>query len=207
MDLKIFCSDNQIGYACWLGEPVYTMQKADIVLMTGGEDVHPSYYNQRQSITTYANRHRDANEMLILNRAVEMNKPIVGVCRGMQLLTIFMGGSIIQDIDHPYSHNVMLNDGNMLRTNSLHHQLCNPLPIRNNRYELLAWANKLSHRMMNGRDQNIINRPYGRLLSEKEPEAILFFNIKALGVQGHPEMLLPGNPYTNFLLKNIERIL
>jgi putative glutamine amidotransferase len=202
---KIYCSNGYTNYCNWLGTPTHTLHHADIVMMTGGEDVSPSYYNQRQSVTTYPNIRRDQEELVLLNRAIDMNIPIIGTCRGFQLITVFMGGSLIQDINHPYWHEITLANGQKAHTNSLHHQLCNPLPIKKNKYEILAWGSHITPTMFNGRDENIIRRPYGRILSEKEPEAIIFPSIRALGVQGHPEMMEMNN-YVEFLLTKVEEL-
>lgn len=206
MALKVFLSDGQNGYARWIGEPINNIHNADVVMLTGGEDVCPSYYNQRQGSSTYANRNRDEMEIFVLNRAIELKKPIVGTCRGMQLLTVFMGGTLIQDIRHPGRHEITLYNGDRVVTNSLHHQLCNPLSIKKNKYELLSWACNLTPYMYNGKNENIINKPYGKILSEKEPESIYFPTIRAIGVQGHPEMMDPDHQYVRFLLTELERL-
>lgn len=204
--LKIFCSNNQNSYARWLGIPSGNLYDADIFLLTGGEDISPSYYNQRQGVTVWSNRKRDEEEMFLLNHAIKLKKKIVGTCRGMQMLTVYMGGSLIQDINHPFHHLVKLDNGNTVLTNSLHHQLCNPLSIRKKQYELIAWSENLTPYMFNGRNQNIIKKDYGRILSAREPEAIIFPKIRALGVQGHPEMMQEDDEYVQFLLQKVENL-
>jgi putative glutamine amidotransferase len=72
-------------------------------VLTGGVDVHPSLYS---GSPTYNNRpemflhERDLFESRIY-RYAQLNKiPILGICRGMQLINVLEGGKLIQDLDH-----------------------------------------------------------------------------------------------------------
>lgn len=75
------------------------MQNIDGVILTGGEDVDPKYFNETPikemgSISPY----RDIQEMCIAKIALTNNIPILGICRGIQVLNIAAQGSIYQDI-------------------------------------------------------------------------------------------------------------
>ena len=115
------------------------------LLLCGGYDVHPRYYGQEitksAGVETYAER--DEMEMALLRAALEREMPILGICRGMQLINVAFGGSLIQnvpghrklpdDIDEkPFKHSVYVSPGSKLgaiigvgaffNTNSYHHQ-------------------------------------------------------------------------------------
>ena len=71
----------------------------DKILLTGGTDIAPQFYNQEPHLKIEAtNLERDAFEMAAVEAALEQGKAIFGVCRGLQLLNVFFGGSLWQDL-------------------------------------------------------------------------------------------------------------
>src|SRR5437773_9588240 len=70
------------------------------LLLTGGVDVNPALYGENQGPKTdRPNSERDAQEMSLLEQAVERDIPVLCICRGHQLLNVFFGGSVLQDIE------------------------------------------------------------------------------------------------------------
>jgi putative glutamine amidotransferase len=71
----------------------------DGLLLTGGVDVDPSAYGQQriEAVTT-TDPTRDAHELALTRGAFERHLPILGMCRGAQLLNVAAGGTLIQDI-------------------------------------------------------------------------------------------------------------
>lgn len=75
------------------------LSRVDGVLLTGGEDVDPSLYGQpRIEQCGPSNPARDATEIALVQAAREMNKPLLAICRGPQLLNVALGGTLFQDI-------------------------------------------------------------------------------------------------------------
>ncbi|WP_444642365.1 gamma-glutamyl-gamma-aminobutyrate hydrolase family protein [Caproiciproducens sp. R1] len=71
----------------------------DGFLFTGGPDVHPSLFGEETLRFCGAiDLRRDRFEILLLNRAVKLDKPVLGICRGIQLMNVALGGSLYQDI-------------------------------------------------------------------------------------------------------------
>lgn len=71
----------------------------DGFLFTGGPDVHPVLY--REDVMRYCgaiDQKRDSLEILLFNEANRIDKPIFGICRGIQLINVALGGSLYQDI-------------------------------------------------------------------------------------------------------------
>jgi putative glutamine amidotransferase len=70
------------------------------LLLTGGEDVYPAYYQQVNDTSrcTEMNLRRDSLEMALIQAAIHQKKPILGICRGSQLLNVFSGEKLIVDI-------------------------------------------------------------------------------------------------------------
>lgn len=75
------------------------VNRVDGILFTGGEDIHPNYYGQAiKRGLEGCSPVRDAFEMALLKVALESDKAILGVCRGLQLINIFYGGTLFQDL-------------------------------------------------------------------------------------------------------------
>ncbi len=71
----------------------------DGLLLTGGTDVDPALYGQlRHPATQEADRARDEFELRVLGAALRVDVPVFAICRGMQVLNVAMGGSLIQDL-------------------------------------------------------------------------------------------------------------
>ena len=74
-------------------------QVADALLLTGGVDVHPARYGQAPSATNLMlDPERDSLEWALLEPFVTCRKPVLGICRGIQLLNVYFGGTLYQDI-------------------------------------------------------------------------------------------------------------
>jgi len=74
-------------------------EKCRGILLSGGDDIDARYFGESNlpcngEISPY----RDRMEILFSRKAIECNKPILGICRGMQVMNVAMGGSIYQDI-------------------------------------------------------------------------------------------------------------
>ena len=75
------------------------VELCDGFLFTGGADVDPCYYGEEKKDTCGETEpNRDKLEMAVLSRAFESGKPIMGICRGLQIINVAMGGKLYQDI-------------------------------------------------------------------------------------------------------------
>ncbi len=73
--------------------------RVDGLVLTGGEDVNPSFYGQpRAEKCGASNESRDRTEIALIRAAQELGKPILAICRGPQVLNVALGGTLIQDI-------------------------------------------------------------------------------------------------------------
>ena len=72
------------------------------IVLTGGQDIHPGYYRHPEYLAeldpTDINEERDAFEWKVLDLAFKLKKPVFGICRGLQLVNVFLGGTLIPDI-------------------------------------------------------------------------------------------------------------
>jgi putative glutamine amidotransferase len=94
------------------------------LFLTGGADIDPSLYGEETDGSEDADRARDELELSAWRAAEERNLPVLGVCRGLQAINVFAGGSLIQDLpDHggtPYgdgaaqTHNMVIDPDSRL---------------------------------------------------------------------------------------------
>ncbi len=118
----------------------------DGILLTGGQDVNPRLYGEEMIDGVVCSEERDHMEQMVLECALEQSKPILGICRGIQFLNVYFGGTLYQDLPtqhpspighsmkHPYdsaAHEVSivcdtplyaLIGRDAISVNSLHHQ-------------------------------------------------------------------------------------
>ena len=72
-----------------------------LILLTGGTDVNPALYGEAPHPETQpADDGRDALEIRLLKQALEINLPVLAICRGMQLFNVVHGGTLIQHLDN-----------------------------------------------------------------------------------------------------------
>ena len=183
---KIYVVGGSNGYANWLLDMGMMLTKeptnADIALFTGGADLGPELYGEKEGSRTYCHRERDKEELYYYNYFLKLGTPMLGICRGGQLFTIMEGGKLVQYSTHNYSHSVTTKDGEKYNINSMHHQQF--LLDGCNDYELIAWAENLSPFHLNGEDVD-----YNFPEDYKEPEVVYFHTSKALAIQCHPECI------------------
>ena len=131
--------------------PADVIATVDGVLLPGGGDVRPSIYGEAAHPTfEAAEAGRDDYELELARRALEADLPLLAICRGVQVLNVACGGSLVQDIPdqvgtmlnhtlreppHAIAHDVWIADGSLLEklmaerlesdtcpVNSRHHQ-------------------------------------------------------------------------------------
>lgn len=130
-----------LSYALGNGAEI---DRCDALVLTGGHDVHPSAYGPtpREAAVEGTDLRRDDFERQLLDHALKHQLPILGICRGMQLANVHLGGTLITDIvsaGYPahdpdiaeYRHEILVEPGSTLATitasgtgmvNSSHHQ-------------------------------------------------------------------------------------
>ncbi|MFK8242787.1 MULTISPECIES: gamma-glutamyl-gamma-aminobutyrate hydrolase family protein [unclassified Facklamia] len=159
----------------------------DGLLLTGGEDVSPHFYNEEPRMVIGATSpERDRSEILLMKEAMRQNKPILGICRGMQLINVVLGGTLYQDLSeneqitiqhvqktkpHHPTHSIVVKENSHIASifktgdyvNSFHHQVLKDIAPG---LSITAWS------------------------PDNVPEAVeLFENHQSiLGLQWHPEL-------------------
>lgn len=124
-------------------------ERLDGILLSGGDDIDPTFYGEaRHELTQKPDVGRDTMEIALARWAVADDRPVLGICRGHQVLNVAFGGKLVQDMDalfagevahtFPFSeprsvlrHDVMVDADSQLAqivgetrflVNSIHHQ-------------------------------------------------------------------------------------
>lgn len=160
----------------------------DALIMSGGEDVDPARYGEDVwNETVYVNGARDTSDFLLLEAASRKGIPILGICRGEQILNVHLGGSLYQDIpsqiDTAVAHNQSASYGTATQIVYID---------RDSRlYELLGkdsvMVNTFHHQAVKtpGKGVKITARSANGVVEAYEGG-------KYMGVQFHPEGLVEG---------------
>jgi gamma-glutamyl-gamma-aminobutyrate hydrolase PuuD len=194
----------------WLDNSAFgTFEDADVLMLPGGSDWSPSLYGERSGNKTFSSLTQDKVQWAQMDSAFKANKLIVGICRGGQGVTLFSGGRLIQDIEHPSSHLIQTKYEGVEEeylVNSLHHQMCDPYILPKDEYEIIGSSKELSPRYLNGYDKDT-DTSYFERDSEgfiKEPEIIYYPKTRCLAIQCHPEYdTMRDSPVRRFLQKII----
>lgn len=118
----------------------------DALVLSGGGDIHPSLYNHQNEKSYDIDLNRDICEIRLAEAFMRANKPILGICRGIQLLNVAFGGTLCQNVTNTHLHralsdsydNLHLTDnirstfayelwGKHAFVNSAHHQACDKI--------------------------------------------------------------------------------
>ena len=116
------------------------LEEADGMILPGSVcDINPALWNEENTHCSKVNDALDAGQTAMLDRAIELGIPVIGMCRGIQFINVYFGGSLIQHLNafeahRPYSpdryHRVLTEPGSFLEelygselmVNSRHHQ-------------------------------------------------------------------------------------
>lgn len=171
------------------------VSQLDGIVLTGGEDIKPDYYGDTpDEKLEEVSPARDTFDLMVLKMATDRNIPILGICRGLQLMNVAFGGTLYQDLptQHPSAinhrqkesgtiptHPVSIIKGSklaeitgqeMLQVNTFHHQAIRKLAPG---FKVTAWA------------------------PDSVVEAIEAYPVRQmLGVQFHPEIFTAAGDTT-----------
>jgi putative glutamine amidotransferase len=86
-------------------DPGQVLDLIDGLVLTGGADIDPAAYGQQAHAETVDTvPERDAFEIALVNAAIERELPVLGICRGMQLINVARGGTLRQHLPEHFGH-------------------------------------------------------------------------------------------------------
>lgn len=178
----------------------------DMVCFTGGTDINPNIYHaKRHPYTARSDDGRDQFEVDLFRRCRDQGKPMVGICRGAQLLCALNGGRLFQHVsNHTQSHEAFVQfpgqDVETMVVTSSHHQMMDLAGHRN--VQVLGWTNSRSDTYENG--EGVIPRG---LWPKRDIEVAYFPETKCLAHQPHPEWMTEDAPYRKFFFDTVVALL
>lgn len=174
----------------------------EALVIWGGEDIATGIYGEKASSYTHAQTdlsRRDAVEVRACKEAIDRGIPIIGICRGAQLVCALAGGALIQHVDgHGRTHNLVTDDGRTIETSSVHHQMMYPFHVE---HKMIAWSDERRSRMYMRAGDILDNDMFSRV----EPEIVWFPTIKALGIQGHPEFMASECKFVKYCMELVKK--
>src|SRR6266581_2213381 len=97
------------------------LTRLDGMLLPGGIDLHPGRYGEAaHPLSEEADPELDEFEMNLAFLALQMDLPVLGICRGMQLINVALGGSLYQDISTQYAGSIQHSWRDLPRTHIAH---------------------------------------------------------------------------------------
>jgi len=164
------------------------------VLFGGGVDIEPCHYHEGiHAKLEEADPRLDELELTLAHLALQQDMPILGVCRGMQLLNVALGGNLYQDLDEQYP-GTLRHCRRDLPRNTLIHSV--HVEAGSRMEEILGtneiWVNSLHHQAVKepGKDVHISGRAEDGVAELLEVSNYRF----VMGIQGHPEEIYIQEP-------------
>lgn len=102
----------------------------DGLILAGGYDVNPVYYGEhKEEMTHLADKKQDLYEMSLVHASIRNGLPLLGICRGIQVINVALGGTLVQNCNDHYGnlHSVQIKNSAIMPdgcicVNSFHHQ-------------------------------------------------------------------------------------
>ncbi|WP_286733902.1 MULTISPECIES: gamma-glutamyl-gamma-aminobutyrate hydrolase family protein [Sphingobacterium] len=164
------------------------LHQMDGIVLQGGSDIAPQHYGEEPIGPWKGDPYRDQYELKILDYAIRNHKPVLGICRGFQLMNVYFGGTMYQDIVSQLPHSAVH------RSASLYDTINHPVHIEagtlfDRLYGHVAnpLVNTVHHQAVKdlGRDLEVYARSEDGFIEAfgyiKEAAG------KVMGVQWHPE--------------------
>lgn len=176
-----------------------TLCSVDGLLLTGGADIHPMYMGEEPLLGLGAiSNDRDRYELKLIRLARRLSMPILGICRGHQILGVAYGSVLYQDLPSQHKTDDSLNHAPQINKDLPHHKLRFRTTVPNRLVDILLaeegediWVNSLHHQAIRE-----LLPPFDELAvaSDGINEAIdAYPELDILAVQWHPEQLVAGN--------------
>lgn len=160
------------------------------VLLTGGADVDPSSYGQDADGNGGYEQERDRLEFGLLEAALADDVPVLGICRGMQLLNIHVGGSLNQHVP-PHSRYDVATD------QTVHEVSFEPGSELHRLYGDRAAVNSLHHQTIDTLGEGLA---ITATADDGTIEGVELTGRPVIAVQWHPEMLSVSDPVFTWLI-------
>ena len=158
----------------------------DGLVLPGGVDISPSLYGQKNKASKNVNKSLDKLQYKLLDKFVKAKKPVLGLCRGMQLINVYFGGTLKQDIK---GHRGVTHT-TTITSNSWIYQVYKKKSMK---------VNSWHHQSVQQLGKNLIVTQ--RAKKGNVVEALEHKTLPVYGVQYHPEIMSNGKQLFQAFLK------
>ena len=171
------------------------LERVDGILLPGGGDIEPAFYHGTSHISLWGvDPERDRTEFILSRAAVRYGKPILAICRGIQVLNVALGGTLWEDI------------GSMV-PDSLEHDNANGTPRNYLAHPVNIHPDSVLAKVI-GKTECVVNSIHHQAIREVAPELMVTAHAPdniiegaevpehpfAVAVQWHPENLIADDP-------------
>lgn len=169
-----------------------TLSTCDALILPGGSDITPGFYGQGNHGSRGIDTELDLLQIQALEYFIRAGKPVLGICKGMQLINVYFGGTLIQDLPNHKEH--QQDEGDLLHASTVTEDC-----VLSHLYGYEFVINSNHHQAVDkvGRHLHIIQMSHDNVI-----EGIKHDTLPIIAVQWHPERLpfiqtkkasLPGN--------------
>ncbi len=160
-------------------DPAEFVERLDGILLTGGADMNPNTYGHEIDGSVKVDDFRDEFEFQLLDSALARQVPVLGICRGLQVINVHAGGTLHQ---HVPTHAVHTGDG----SEPAHHVAFVPDTRLAGIYGTSRNVNSLHHQSIDVLGRNLV---VAARSDDGGIEAIERLDAPIISVQWHPEMM------------------
>lgn len=185
-------------------ELLQLVQRMDGILLPGGGDIAPTVYGgTRSDLVSSVDEDRDRVEVVVARTAVSQKKPLLAICRGIQMLNVALGGSLWEDVE-------------LLMPQAMHHEFAKSNPRSYLAHTVTIEPNSLLARRLNRREtavnslhhQGIRRLADGLRSTAFAPDGLIegvevIDHPYAIGVQWHPENIIQNAPHMLGLFRGL----
>lgn len=159
-------------------------EEYDALVLPGGDDIDPMLFGQLNTGSRKIDRALDRIQLMLLKDFVRYKKPVLGICKGMQLINVFFGGDIIQHLPCHRTHEYIGHDqrhGTLARENSFIAEL----------YSTHFTVNSAHHQGCGLPGKHLA---YLQFAEDGTVEGLRHDTLPIIGVQWHPERMYFQSP-------------
>lgn len=151
----------------------------DALLLPGGADIDPLFFHEKNTGSGVIDRKLDSIQLSLLDRFVKTGRPVLGICKGMQVINVYFGGGIVQHLSAADRH--MWKDADQI-----HPVTASPDSFLAKLYGTRFVVNSAHHQGIGrpGKDLSVV-----LTAEDGVPEALMHLTLPIFGMQWHPERM------------------